>query len=408
MPEALHSFYPLMLHAVEIARQSRWQTAPNPCVGALLVKKGEIVASGWHKGPGQPHAEIEALRNAALKGIEPAECTMVVTLEPCRHYGKTPPCTEAVLKAGIRHVIIGALDPNPEASGGADILSAAGVQVETGIALDECLDLIDDFTTWQTTDLPYTLLKLASTLDGRIATRTGHSQWVSSPESRKLVHILRGMVQAVIVGGNTFYKDDPQLTCRLDDSCTHPAHQPLAVIVTSRLPDADDGYFLLRERPESTIFWTSVEAAAGKKAEALRRKRIRVFGLPYARPAQVGVQAAEPEPSGLNLGIGLRYLRKEHNCFYVLCEGGGRLSLSLLQAELVQEMHLHLSPKVLGDNAASPLFDGLAPLRMDDALPLRILDMGISGGDAVITLRPPRRSVPFLNPPVKGQSCSLA
>lgn len=406
MPEPLHPFHPLMLRAIELARQARRQTRPNPCVGALLVRDGNIVASGWHKGPGQPHAEVEALKDAAAKGIEPSECTMVVTLEPCRHYGKTPPCTEAVLKAGIRHVVIGALDPNPEASGGADILSSAGVRVETGIALDECLDLIDDFITWQTTDLPYTLLKLASTLDGRIATRTGHSRWVSSPESRKKVHILRSTVQAILVGGNTFYKDDPQLTCRLEDSDALRCEQPVAVIVTSRLPDANDGYFLLRERPESTIFWTNVEAASSKMAEALRRKRVRVLGLPFLQSVQDN--GADEGLSDLHLGIGLRYLRREHNCQYVLCEGGGKLGLSLLEAGLVHEMHLHLAPKILGDNAALPLFDGSAPSRMDDALPLRVVDMAPSGGDVAITLRPPRRPESLLNPTREGQSCSLA
>jgi diaminohydroxyphosphoribosylaminopyrimidine deaminase/5-amino-6-(5-phosphoribosylamino)uracil reductase len=199
-----HPYHDLMLQAVALAAESRWQTCPNPNVGALLVKDGQVLASGRHKGPGLPHAEVEALRDAAAKGVNPADCTLVVTLEPCRHHGKTPPCTEAILRAGIRHVVVGANDPNPEAAGGAAILREAGVEVECGVALDPCLDLIDDFLTWQRTDLPYTLLKLASTLDGRIASRNGHSKWITCEETRRRVHALRRHMQAILVGGNTF------------------------------------------------------------------------------------------------------------------------------------------------------------------------------------------------------------
>ena len=385
-----HPYHDLMLQAVALADKARWQTAPNPRVGALLIRDGLVVAEGRHKGAGQPHAEIEALADAANKGVDPAECVMVVTLEPCRHHGKTSPCTDAVLASGVRRLVVGALDPNPEASGGAELLRSKGLEVETGVALQECLDLIDDFMLWQTSDLPYTLLKLASTLDGRIATRTGHSRWISSPETRKRVHGIRRHMQAIIVGGNTFYQDDPRLTCRPGDDPDAEGYaadfeQPLAVVVSSRLPEAGLTMHLIKERPESTIFWTTVAAAASPKAEALRKKGIRVLGLPSHAKANTRGHGMRAE---LDLAAGLVYLRKELNCHYALCEGGGRLGLSLLNAGLARELHLHLAPKILGDNEATPLFDGLGPMHIDEALQLRITDAIPSGDDIMITLRP--------------------
>jgi diaminohydroxyphosphoribosylaminopyrimidine deaminase/5-amino-6-(5-phosphoribosylamino)uracil reductase len=383
--QSRHPYHDLMLQAVHLAAQSRWETCPNPNVGALLVKDGQVVASGRHRGPGLPHAEIEALQDARAKGVDPAECTLVVTLEPCRHHGKTPPCTEAVLKAGIRHVVVGANDPNPEAAGGAGILQAAGVEVETGVALDACLDLIDDFLNWQRTDLPYTLLKLASTLDGRIASRNGHSKWITCEETRRRVHEMRRHMQAVLIGGNTFYLDDPSLDSRMGEDGPLLAEQPLAVVATSRLPDADLPMRLLRDRPEQTMFWTTIAAAASPKAEALRRKGIRVLGLPSQATTNARGTGMRAE---LELTEGLVHLRTELGCYYVLCEGGGRLGLSLLGSDLVHELHLHLAPKILGDNEATPLFDGRAPLRMDEALKMRFMGSQPSGEDIMLTLKP--------------------
>lgn len=382
-----HPYRQFMLQAVALAGQARRLTRPNPCVGAVLVKDGAVVAQGWHKGAGQPHAEIAALEDAAQKGVNPADCTLVVTLEPCRHHGKTPPCTEAILKSGIRSLVVGALDPNPEASGGAELLRGQGVSVETGVALDECLDLIDDFITWQTSDLPYTIIKLASTLDGRIATRTGNSKWITSAETRTRVHQLRQHMDALIVGGNTFYLDNPALTCRLEDETLCP-RQPLAVVVTSRLPEAGVSMQLIKDRPESTIFWTTVAAAASPKAEALRRRGIRVVGLPSHAKANTRGHGMRAE---LSLAEGLVHLRKELDCHYVLCEGGGRLGLALLDSGLAREFHLHLAPKILGDNDATPLFDGRNPLLIEEALQLRIADARLSGSDIMLSLRPHRQ-----------------
>lgn len=373
-----HPFAPFMAEAIRLAEQGRWSTAPNPAVGAVLVRDGAVVARGWHKVCGGPHAEIECLTDAAGKGVNPADCTLVVTLEPCNHQGKTPPCAEAVLQAGIRHVVIGLADPNPLAAGGAARLAAAGVRVETGVLEAECRDLAADFLVWQTTRRPYVILKLASTLDGRIATRTGHSRWITGEASRRRVHELRAAVGkaggAVLVGGNTLYADNPILTARLAQA----ERQPLAVAITSRV-SGTEMLRLFRERPGETVLFTTASGAATPRAAALRELGARVFGLGQWK-----------QDSGRDLRETLEHLRQEEGCPYVLCEGGGRLGLSLLEAGLVDEFHLHLAPKVLGDNEARPLFAGRSPLDLEEALNLRLDRVERADPDCHLIFRPLR------------------
>jgi len=363
-----------MREARDLALRGRGAAAPNPCVGAVLVRDGQAVARGWHTAYGQPHAEVECLADAARQGVEPRGCTLVVTLEPCNHQGKTPPCTEAVLAAGIPRVVVGAADPNPRvAGGGMARLRAAGVEVVEGVCGQECRDLIADFRVWTTSDRPYVVLKLAATLDGKIATAAGHSRWVSCPECRDEVHRLRAMSHAVLVGGATFRADDPKLTARPGGTPT--ARQPLAVVVSTRLPQAHKEYHLLRERPEQVVFWTTEAAAAGSGAEALREKGCMVWGLP-------------PGEGGLDLGPGLTRLRAEHGCLYALCEGGGGLALSLLQQGRMDELRLYSAPKIVGDPAAPGLFTGLTPETMDQAIALRLAEVGRLGADARLVYRP--------------------
>ncbi len=366
-----------MRQALELAGRGMWQAAPNPCVGAVLVQEGCVAARGWHTACGQPHAEVEALNDARQKGLNPAACTLYVTLEPCNHQGKTPPCTRAILEAGIPEVVVGCLDPNPDvAGGGVAALRRAGVRVTVGVLEQECRDRIADFLVWKHAKRPYVFLKLAATLDGRIATREGHSRWISGPESRARVHELRGRVQAVLVGGETFRQDNPQLTCRPQDE-TAPENQPLAVVLTSRLPEpGGQPSFLVAQRAGQTIFLTGQKQAAGPEAQVLRHCGCRVWGLSQA------------PGGGLDLAEGLRALYSEGNCHYVLCEGGGGLGLSLLESGLADEFLLFLAPKVLGDAQARPLFQGRAPLVMDEALGLRLAGMEHAGEDVLLTLRP--------------------
>lgn len=382
-----HPYAPFMLHALALAEKGRWYACPNPTVGAVLVRDGQIVAEGWHTAHGEAHAEVECLRDAQSKGIDPASCTLVVTLEPCNHYGKTPPCTETIIAAGISHVIIGMRDPNPKAAGGIEKLHSCGVTVECGVCAEACHDSLADFLLWQTHKRPFVILKMAATLDGRIATRSGQSRWISGEESRKRVHSLRGGVAnaggAVLIGGGTFRADNPQLTVR--DGSAHAPH-PLACILTSRLPVPITDSFLLQQRPRETVFFASPAAAASPTAHALRDLGVRVWSVP---PQSASTRDGSPAGQSPDLELLLTRMREELHCPYVLCEGGGTLALSLLEKGLVDIFQLHLAPLILGDNEARPLFNGRSPLNMSEALKMRITETRMCGPDLHITLRPP-------------------
>lgn len=365
-----------MAQALALAAQGKGTAAPNPCVGAVLSLDGEVVAQGWHQRHGEPHAEVNCLADAGAKGVDASRCTLYVTLEPCNHYGKTPPCTKAVLEAGIRRVVVGCADPNPQVEGGgAAFLLSRGVDVTVGVLEQACKDMIADFTVWQFTPRTYNILKMAATLDGRIAARTGHSAWVSGPESRAAVHDLRTRVDAVLVGGATLRHDDPQLTARPDDR--EPGRQPLAVVVTSLLPEAGAAYSLLTKRAGQTIFWTDALNAASVRAEALREMGVRVWELPASGER-------------LDLLAGFTRLRQEAGCHTTLCEGGGRLALSLASQGLMDEFRYFLAPKILGDAEGIPVFAGGVAESMHQALPMRLTALAPSGADLMLTYVPAR------------------
>ena len=217
-----------MNEAIALARQAIGRTAPNPSVGALVVKDGQVVGRGFHPKAGKPHAEVYALAEA---GDNARGAALYVTLEPCNHFGKTPPCTEAIIKAGISRVVVGTLDPNPIVAGkGIERLKDAGIVVDVGICEEECNDLIAWYAFWLMDGRPYVILKAAITLDGRVATATGDSQWISSEESRQYVHELRNQVDGLIVGIGTVLKDDPLLTCRMEGG-----RDPMRIILDPQL-----------------------------------------------------------------------------------------------------------------------------------------------------------------------------
>ncbi len=200
--------------ALDLAEKGRGWTSPNPMVGAVVVKDGRIVGRGYHQQPGGPHAEVNAIDDA---GDRARGATLYVTLEPCNHFGRTPPCTRKILDAGIRRVVVAMTDPNPGVQGGGNpYLQDQGIQVTTGICEKEARTLNENFITWVTTGKPFVIVKCAATLDGRIATRTGDSRWVTGPASRQFVHRIRHGVDAILVGVETVKKDDPSLTTRLD------------------------------------------------------------------------------------------------------------------------------------------------------------------------------------------------
>jgi diaminohydroxyphosphoribosylaminopyrimidine deaminase/5-amino-6-(5-phosphoribosylamino)uracil reductase len=369
-----------MREAIELAGKGRWHAAPNPMVGAVLVRDGRVVARGWHAAFGREHAEIACLRDARENGVDPAACVLVVTLEPCRHHGKTPPCTEAILEAGIRRVIVGMADVDAAASGGAEDLRAAGVQVEMGVLEEACRDLASDFLIWQTTERPYVILKMAASLDGRIAVRSGGARFSSEASQRKVMELREGVGLAggaILVGGNTLTQDDPRLTARLPTAL----RQPLAAVIISRLPGIEAPFQLIRNRPAECVFFSSAAQAASPNAQALRRKGARIYGLDRTVSGR-----------GLHMGQMLVQLRQAERCLYVLCEGGGRLGLSLLEQGLVDEFHLHLAPLVLGDAEACPLFAGRSADSIADAIRLRRERVETADGDTLLFFRPERNT----------------
>lgn len=373
-----HPYEYAMKYAIRIAEKGRWLTAPNPVVGAVLIKDGTIVAEGFHSSFGGQHAEVLCLINAKNKNIDLSKCILITTLEPCNHYGKTPPCTKNIIDNKINHVIIGTKDPTTLASGGIETLRSAGITIETGILEKECQALIADFITWEKTSRPYILLKLATTLDGKIATRTGHSKWISSEASRQNVHKLRGNIGnvggAILIGGNTLKLDNPQLTCRNNNNNNNK--QPLAIVVTSTLPEPKDIY-LFNKRPTETIIYTKPKNESTPQAKMLHDKGVRIVTL--------GCWSSELSHILTDI---TEHIRLTHGCLYILCEGGGKLASSLLQANLVDELHIYLSPKILGDNSAYPIFDGRNPLTIHDAVPFNVHRMELCDSDIYLTFRP--------------------
>ena len=363
-----------MARAVELAMQGRSRTAPNPTVGAVMVCDGQIVAEGYHMFCGGLHAERECIADAKAKGMDMTKCSMFVTLEPCNHHGKTPPCTESILEAGIPHIVVGTRDPNPKAAGGIEYLESKGVKVDQGVLKEQCKDLISDFLCWQFKDRAYSILKLASTIDGKIAGATGAQEAVSCPESFQDVQLLRSMVGAVIVGGNTLREDNPSLNCRLDP-LPEGFRQPKAVVVTNNLPQNHEDYTLTTTRAADTIFWTSAEQAGTETASELKNKGIEVLPLPC-------------NEKGLILEKGFTKLRGDHGILRTLCEGGGKLACSLAEQGLIDEFVMYQAPLIFGNVDGRPNFAGSANVLISEAMDLRVSRVEQSGRDLKIVFKP--------------------
>lgn len=380
-----HSLECFMREALLVAEKGRWTTAPNPCVGAVLVCKGKIVAHGAHLHYGGLHAERVCIDEARIKGVPLAESTLVVTLEPCNHEGKQPPCTELLLACGIRHVVIGAMDTNPVAGGGAARLREAGISVETGILEQECKEMAADFFVWQQQKRPYGLLKMASTIDGRIATRTGGPETISCEASRKYVMRLRANIGiaggAILVGGNTFRLDNPRLTARVEGG-----KSPLAVVVTNHLPGPDKDAYLINFRPEETIFFTSKEQSTSPEAMWLQARGTHVFGVGPSIYQEGSYTTENRYMGNLHMREIYSILWEKFHCPYVLCEGGGTIAFSLLKAGLVDVFHYIVAPYVLGDKQAQSVFSGSNGqlLSMEDSCKLSLSRMERMGDDALL------------------------
>lgn len=343
-----------MREALAEARKGLGLTAPNPAVGAVVVRKGEIVGRGWHKKAGAPHAEPMALRDA---GVSASGADLYVTLEPCCTQGRTPPCTQAVLAAGIRRVFVGCTDPNPAHAGKAyALLRGAGVEVVEDVLKAECGHLVRAFAHVQRTGRPYVTLKLGCSLDGRVADRRGTSQWITGPASRARVQQLRREVDAVLVGTQTARKDNPSLMPR-------PARgrRPLRVV-----PDRRGAL------PLSLKLFNDTHAAKtlcllGPEATSVREKRLADRGVACLRVAvgRAGLDWKRIFP-----------LLSRRGVQHVLCEGGGKLAAALLRANLVNEIHWIVAPLALGATGVPALHASWTLANAPRFRPVRVESLG--------------------------------
>lgn len=322
--------------AIQLARKAEGLTNPNPAVGAVIVKDDKVIGGGYHKRCGLPHAEVNALKAAASKA---RGATLYVTLEPCDHFGMTPPCTEAVINSGIKKVVIGSLDPNPITNGkGVRALKKRGIKVVTGVLEEEARALNRPFSKFIVTGIPYVTLKMAESLDGKIATVSGDSRWISSDESRRFVHTLRGRVDAVMVGVNTVIRDDPLLLSKI-----RGAKQPSRVIVDSGLKTPLDAKVLSSARRSPVYIATAKDLLRGKVSR-YEKRRARILS------------------PGLFRGhVDLKELLKELGrlgIMHVMAEGGGTLAAALIERHLVDEFLFFIAPKIIGGIGAITSVEG--------------------------------------------------
>lgn len=327
-----------MRRALKLAAQGEGHVEPNPMVGCVVVRDGQIVGEGWHEVFGGPHAEVNALRAA---GEAARGATLFVTLEPCCHTGKTPPCTEAVLTAGVTRVVIATRDPFPRVDGGGvRALEAAGVECVVGVLEEEARQLMSPYLKLVTKGQPWVIAKWAMTLDGKIATHTGDSQWISGPESRAKVHDLRGRVDAVVVGARTLVADDPLLNARPAGPRT-----PLRVVIAGERPLPLD--CKLWQSPEEGPVLVAV--GAGYPTDAVTSLR------------DLGVEVFTATPTQLLSELGHRRMTN------VLVEGGGTLLGRMLDEQLIDEVWAFVAPKLVGGGEASGPVGGQGLALMSEA-----------------------------------------
>ena len=316
-----------MRRALKLAKKGEGRASPNPMVGAVIVKDGRIIGEGYHACCGENHAEINAIERC-VEAIAGAD--FYITLEPCTHYGKTPPCVDALIKHKPGRVVIGTLDPNPLVAGqGIVLLQKQGIETLVGVLEAECQLLNEKFFKFMTTGLPFVTLKYAQTLDGRIATATGHSRWISSPESLRYAHRLRGAHDAILVGSGTVLLDDPELTVRLVKG-----RNPLRIVLDSRLRISLESRILQNQNQTRTMIVTTEKAAKGKL------KRLKDMGIELL--CTNTTQKGEINLSDLFMKLGQKGVSS------VLVEGGSSVITSVIRKGLADKLVVIIAPKIVG------------------------------------------------------------
>ena len=359
-PQLNQEDYAFMQRAIQLARRGIGHTSPNPAVGAVVVRDGAIVGEGYHHAAGQPHAEIEALRAA---GNASHDATVYVTLEPCSHYGRTPPCADALIAAGVSRVVYAVGDPNPKVNGrGAQRLRNAGIVVDTRVCEAEAYALNQPFFKHVQTGLPYVTAKFAVSLDGKIATRLGDSQWITNPEARRQGHLLRQASDVILVGANTALLDNPRLTTRHPD-IDEPSH-PVRVVVDSHGRVPADAHLYSPNLVGKTILATV--SASEKHCLKLASQGVEVWHLPANTEGRVKLNA-------LFSKLGAEKYQS------VMVEGGGTLLGALLDQELIDRVWAFVAPLIIGGDGAPNVFKGRGVGSLAEALKLINLDVSMLG-----------------------------
>ena len=374
MSEELDRKY--MARALQLALRGAGHTRPNPMVGAVLVKDGRIIGEGWHKQYGGPHAEVNAFASATE---DPEGATLYVSLEPCSHYGKTPPCADLIIRKKVARVVAALEDPNPLVSGrGFRKLRANGIRVTVGVLAEEARHINDVFLTYVTRKRPFVLYKAAMSLDGKIACHTGESQWISSEKSREEVQRLRGILSGIMVGAGTVIADDPRLTCRMEEyenpariildstgTRSFPSTIPARIIVDGKLRVPVESRIF--HEPGRNIILTTSEASPEKK-KALENLGVELIEADSEEPGKVDLKSAM-------LALGIKGIDG------ILLEGGPTLAASALEAGIIDAVRFYIAQKIIGGREAPSPFAGTGAAHMNEVVPLTDAVYGTSGED---------------------------
>ena len=371
-----------MALALALAENGKGFTSPNPVVGAVVVKADQVVGRGFHAKAGAAHAEVNAIDDA---GQEAFGATLYVTLEPCNHTGRTPPCTEKILASGIRRVVVAMEDPNPEVTGGGTKrLMDAGIPVTMGVLRAQAMKQNETFIKFVLTKKPFVTLKCAATLDGQLATRTGDSKWVTGEKARGRVHELRHLNDAILVGVNTIVLDDPQLTTRREGQ---KSKDPIRIVLDSRLSIPETAKVLRLDSESDTVIFSGGNAGNdscyAEKKERLEKMGVKVMETPLLN-GRVDVNRVVE-----TLGI----LRISS----LLVEGGGRMIASFLKAGVVDKVIMFFAPKLLCGNDGVPVCQGAGPEKMDQALALSDITVKRLGDDVMIEGYLGKRDVEYVH-----------
>ena len=363
-----------MRRAIELAKKGSGHVNPNPLVGAVIVRDGEIIGEGYHECYGQLHAERNAIANAKKRGNSLEGSTIYVTLEPCCHYGKTPPCTEAIIEEKIARVVVGSDDPNPLVSGkGFQMLREKGIEVIPHFLKEECDAMNHVFFHYIRTGTPYVAMKYAMTMDGKIACYTGDSKWVTGEESRAHVQTLRNHYKGRMAGIGTVLADDPMLNCRIEGR-----RDPIRIIADSHLRIPMDSQ-LVRTAGQQPLIVACLPDADEEKAAQLQEKGVEVLRIPGVTTADITEEQKEV--------ISLPVLMKElgaRKIDGILLEGGGQLNESALQAGIVDRIYCYIAPKIFGGAQAKTPVEGQGLTRAADAWQFNRIGMQEFGQDILL------------------------